>query len=60
MLVKAPPLKLYVYGVPVPAVTFMVTVPDTFAFVGLQLNGTTTAVAAKASAGCVIVTGTEF
>jgi hypothetical protein len=33
MLVKAPPLKLYVYG-DVPAVTFMVTVPDTFAFVG--------------------------
>jgi hypothetical protein len=32
MLVKAPPLKLYVYGADVPAVTFMVTVPDTFAF----------------------------
>jgi hypothetical protein len=59
MLVKAPPLKLYVYGVvPVPAVTFIV--PDTFAFVGLQLNGTTSTVAAKAFAGCVIVTGTEF
>jgi hypothetical protein len=37
----------------------MVTVPATGAFEGLHSNGTFT-VAAKAFAGCVIVTGTEF
>jgi hypothetical protein len=36
----------------------MVTVPATGAFEGL--NGTSVTVAAKAFAGCVIVTGTEF
>jgi hypothetical protein len=44
----------------VPAVTFMVTVPDTFEHFRLQLNGTTSAVAAKAFAGCVIVTVLNF
>lgn len=39
LLVNAPPLKLYVYGaVPVPEVTFILTVPATGALEGLQTN----------------------
>jgi hypothetical protein len=38
----------------------MVTVPATGAFEGLHSNGTSVTEAAKAFAGCVIVTGTEF